>query len=70
MRDGRRKEERTSDRGWLGGWKRKRRAHWGLAGQLLPQGEDMRDTFILTGRVTPESREEETGRVIKEGQTW
>lgn len=48
--------------------KRRRRPHRGLVGQLLPQGPDMRDTFILTDRVTPESNEEETGR-INEGQT-
>ena len=29
----------------------------------------MRDTFILTGRATPESSEEETGRITEEGQT-
>lgn len=29
----------------------------------------MRDTFILTGRVTPESSEEETGRITEDGQT-
>lgn len=44
------------------------RRHQGLVGQLLPQGPDMRDTFILTGRVTPESNEEQTGS-INEGQT-
>lgn len=52
-------------RGGEGGGEGPRR---GLNGQLLPQGPDMRDTFIVTGRVTPESSEDETGR-ITEGQT-
>lgn len=75
MRDGRRKggrkEGRFREEGRGGDWgekrRRRRRPHWGLAGQLLPQGPDMRDTFILTGRVTPESSEEETGRITEEG---
>lgn len=54
------KEERVREEG--------RRPHGGLVGQLLPQGPDLRDTFILTGRVSPESNEEETGRT-NEGQT-
>lgn len=55
------KEERVREEG--------RRPHQGLVGQLLPQGPDLRDTFILTGRASPESNEEETGR-INEGQTF
>lgn len=68
-----REEGRKEGREIPGGeWKRRRRRRWrphrGLAGQLLPQGPDMRDTFILTGRVTPESNEEEAGRILEEGQ--
>lgn len=64
-----RKEGRQEGRESGGQWGRGGgRRHQGLVGQLLPQGPDMRDTFILTGRVTPESNEEQTGS-INEGQT-
>ena len=72
-REGGRKEGR-SFQGGGGGWKRRggrrrRRPHQGLAGQLLPQGPDMTETFILAGRVTQGSNEEETGRTTEEGRT-
>lgn len=69
-KQGRREIQRQGGVGWKRRRRRRRRPHRGLAGQLLPQGPDMRDTFILTGRVTPESSEEETGSITEEGQTF
>lgn len=35
----------------------RRRLRWGLVGQLLPDGSNIRDAFILTGSAAPESNE-------------
>lgn len=42
-----------------------RRPRQGLTSQLLPQGPDMSDTFILIGRTARESSEEETERITE-----
>lgn len=42
-----------------------RRPRQGLTSQLLPQGPDLSDTFILIGRAARESSEEETERITE-----
>lgn len=48
-----------------GGGEGGRRPGQGLTSQLLPQGPDMSNTFILTGRAARESSEEETERITE-----
>lgn len=51
------KRGRMEERGQGGESWRRRRPRWGLVEQLLPDGSNIRDTFILTGSTAPESNE-------------